>query len=643
MIRRISTKWVLTVLAAVVVPFVGFAYFVNTRISDRVSGDVVRYTLLSMAADMADRINSEIDERRLDAELLAVANPVLEWYMTGDERDESEVFLQYVQTAFDGLVRKTHAYDLVLAIDTTGRIAAANQVDARGREIEELAEQGDIDFAGEGWFQEAMGEGFAMIDCYGPGLLPTAEALAVRPTQGPANPTDYHIGFACRIEPSPGVVGPVGVVLLVVNWSLFQDQVSRVGVRRIQRVRGDPIGEDIYESSYAWIWKSDADTIIAHPRRELYGQKVSTDVGLPQLVEAASNAPAGMYPEYSFGGVGKQAAFNHCKSRGEGGFGWVVGVGANNADIYAPVAELSRLLYAATAVVLLVVVLWTMIVARRTTQPILDLQQHTRRIASGDLDARIVVDRADELGDLAIAFNRMTAELKENRDQLVRAEKDAAWREMARQVAHEIKNPLTPISLSASLLKRSRDEGSEEFDVIFDRTIELIQRQVGNMREIARDFYAFAGEHREPATVDLGQLVDEVLELNAAWAESQSVTVRREGGGGNVRADPEELRRALINLVSNALEAMPDGGELLARVSATDEEVSVEVGDTGDGLSPEVERRLFEPYFTTRSSGTGLGLAIVRRVVEDMGGRVELKNSTTGRGAVARIALPRQP
>ena len=117
--------------------------------------------------------------------------------------------------------------------------------------------------------------------------------------------------------------------------------------------------------------------------------------------------------------------------------------------------------------------------------------------------------------------------------------------------------------------------------------------------------------------------------------------LHRRGSDGCVRADPEELRRALINLISNAIEAMQEGGDLYASVLVEGDEVTIEVRDTGPGISAEVAARLFEPYFTTRSSGTGLGLAIVRRVVEDAGGRVQLENAEVGTGAVARLILPR--
>src|SRR6185436_924569 len=185
-----------------------------------------------------------------------------------------------------------------------------------------------------------------------------------------------------------------------------------------------------------------------------------------------------------------------------------------------------------------------------------------------NLDARVDTRSADELGILARSFNKMAADLESSREQLIRAEKDAAWREMARQVAHEIKNPLTPIRLSAALLKRAKDENSPEFESIFERTIDLIQRQVDNMRTIAADFSAFAGARKStPEVFDVKGLVEEVLALNAAWAQDLGVAVEARCVGANVFVDRGELRRVLINLVSNALEAMPEGGRLHVTVA----------------------------------------------------------------------------
>ena len=637
MIRRISTKWVLAVLAAVIVPFVGLAWLVNTKVSDRMAGDVVRYHLLRMATELANRIDDEIEERRKDVAFLATV-PLVSWFVAGPDNDAG-VFGYQVEGLIDSMVRQSGVYDYVMVIDRNGRVVRTNTIRADGTPLPStvIGHLEDQKYSQTRWFQDALEKGAATIDFH-----------RVQASVSDESYSGWYVGFVHRIALQPDQLEKnvqVGVILALMNWEHIQSHVSNFGRRRPTPEGEGSVGEDIYASSYAWMWASDADTIIAHPD-EIYGTRVSTLEGgaLKPLIAAARAADGGMYPEYEFKGVAKKAAFQHCRGPDQGGFGWVVGVGVDVDDIYAPVRELSRWLYTSSAVALALAVLLTVTVAHRTTRPIRELEQLTRRVGQGDLDARIDVRSNDELGQLASSFNRMTAELKENREKLVRAEKEKAWREMARQVAHEIKNPLTPISLSVGLLRRSRDEQSPEFDKILDRTIDLIQRQVENMRDVARDFYAFAGEHKDLRPVSASDILDDVLTLNEALAEERGVRLRRDpsADGELVRADADELQRALLNLVSNAIEAMPDGGDLHTRVSVEGEQVVIEIRDTGTGLSAEASQRLFEPYFTTRSSGTGLGLAIVRRIIEDMGGSVSLENSSTGRGAVARVVLPRE-
>jgi nitrogen fixation/metabolism regulation signal transduction histidine kinase len=262
-------------------------------------------------------------------------------------------------------------------------------------------------------------------------------------------------------------------------------------------------------------------------------------------------------------------------------------------------------------------------------------------VAAGDLEARIEVTSKDELGQLAEAFNSMTQELSANRTRLIQAEKEAAWREMARQVAHEIKNPLTPIQLSVTLLKRAHDERSPEFESILERTTEMVLRQVEVMRRIAGDFHAFAGEQQpQPRPLDPLVVMEEVFTLNAAWAKGLGVSMRVEGEGALVFVDPAELQRVFVNLVQNALEAMPEGGELVARFMQRSGRLRLELIDDGVGLTPETRERLFEPYFTTRTHGTGLGLAICKRIVTELGGDLALEPREDGRGTRAVVELP---
>jgi len=635
MIRRLSTKWVLAVLAAVVVPFLGFAWFVNAQLAERLSWNVARHYLVSLAGDLAGRLDDLVDERRLDIELWA-EDPLVERAL-GDYSGEEPLSVRPLKERFDRFVSRGRAFDLLLAVNAEGELVAHNSMNRLGEPIDAaiLSRFEERAYSGEEWFANAMAGDRSAVDQH---LVEMFHPLGGGAAGESPEPSDYHVGFAEPVWGPKDRILPVGVVYALLNWSVVQDELDEVGER-------DPfsgfIGADLRSSSYSWLWRDDANTIIAHKDRSLYGKRVWEDVGLPLLVQSARKGEWDLFPEYEFRDNKKNAAFKHCAGWEEGGLGWVVGIGINNEDISVTIEELSRLLVSATLVVLLIVVLWTLLIARRTTQPILDLEQGTRRVAAGDLDARIEVKGQDELAELARAFNQMTEDLQSSREKLVRAEKEAAWREMAQQIAHEIKNPLTPILLSTKLLRRARDEGSPELDEILTRTLELVERQVANMREIAKDFSDFAGARAlAPEWISADALIGDVLELEAAWAEDLKVQVVREGEGGELMVDPDRLHRVLINLVSNALEAMGDGGTLLVRAERIGDEVSIEVLDEGSGLDETARAHLFDPRFTTKSHGTGLGLAICKRVMDEMGGSIEVGPRSEGSGTRARLVLP---
>lgn len=634
-IRRLSTKWVLAVLAAVVVPFLGFAWYVNTQLAERLSWNVARHYLVSLAGDLAGRIDNLVAERRLDIELWA-EDPVIEWAL-GDRTGEEAVFVRPLEERFNRFVSRGRSFDLLLVVNAAGDVVAHNSVNRLGvpmpKEVLSRLEAWNV--SGETWFARAMAGDSSAVDQHRVEIFVGTDEAG---SGGIPNPADYHVGFSEPIWRSGDPTLPVGVVYALLNWAVVQGELDEVGER-------DPfsgfIGADLRSSSYSWLWRDDSNTIIAHKDRSLYDKRVWEDIGLPILVESARAGEWDLFPEYEFRDNKKNAAFKHCAGWDEGGLGWVVGIGINNEDISVTIEELSRLLISATIVVLLIVVLWTLFIARRTTQPILDLEQGTRRVAAGELDVRIEVKGQDELADLARAFNQMTEDLQSSREQLVRAEKEAAWREMAQQIAHEIKNPLTPILLSTKLLRRARDESSPELDEILGRTLELIERQVENMREIVKDFSDFAGARAlAPERISVDGLIGDVLELEAAWAEDLDVRIVREGECGELMVDPDRLHRVLINLVSNALESMGSGGELLVRAARSDDQISIEVLDRGSGLDETARAHLFEPHFTTKSRGTGLGLAICKRVVDELGGSIEVGPRMDGEGTCARIVLP---
>lgn len=286
-------------------------------------------------------------------------------------------------------------------------------------------------------------------------------------------------------------------------------------------------------------------------------------------------------------------------------------------------------------------------VAVRVTRPVEQLAQAAQDVAAGNWNARVEVNGRDEFSQLAESFNRMTAELLAQRERLVQAERVAAWRELARRLAHELKNPLFPLQLTVENLIRSRMQSPEQFDEVFRESSRTLLAEISNLKAIIGRFSEFSKmPHPQLQPVQVNELLRGVAQLfqaqlKADGQEPIECKLNLDGNLGAISADPELLHRALSNLVLNAMDAMPNGGTLTLTSRASDDAVGVtiEVSDTGTGLTPEECERIFTPYYTSKQHGTGLGLAIVQSVVSDHGGRISVR-SEPGRGTTFVIELP---
>ena len=279
--------------------------------------------------------------------------------------------------------------------------------------------------------------------------------------------------------------------------------------------------------------------------------------------------------------------------------------------------------------------------AERIADPVRRLTRATRRIARGDFDAQIAVRSSDELRRLVDAFNSMAAELKAQRTQLERTHRLEAWAEMARQVAHEIKNPLTPIQLSAEHLRRVHADRGEPMGEVLDSCVTAILGQVRLLRQISAEFSSFASSPTaKPAAVDVTELVAQVVDPYRTGLAGRVEILNHVAATPRVFVDRTLVARSLANIVENALHAMPGKGTLTIDASTDADSVTLRVQDTGVGMDEEALGRVFEPYFSTKTTGTGLGLPIARRNIELTGGTIEVA-SVKGAGTTVAVRLPR--
>lgn len=279
--------------------------------------------------------------------------------------------------------------------------------------------------------------------------------------------------------------------------------------------------------------------------------------------------------------------------------------------------------------------------AERIGDPVQRLTRASRRIAAGDLDQRVVARTADELQRLVEAFNSMAEELSRQRVQLERTHRLEAWAEMARQVAHDIKNPLTPIQLSAEHLRRVHKDRGAPLSPVLDACVDTILLQVRVLRQISSEFASFASTPTARlGAVALWPIVAEVVDAYRTGLPDRIVVVSEtEPDIPPVTVDRVLLGRAMTNLIENALHAMTTGGTLSVRVTRTDVRyVAIAISDTGMGMDDEALARLFEPYFSTKATGTGLGLSIARRNIELMGGDIAVE-SQPGSGTTVTLRV----
>jgi len=308
--------------------------------------------------------------------------------------------------------------------------------------------------------------------------------------------------------------------------------------------------------------------------------------------------------------------------------------------IEADIAQTIELMYgafAALGIILLLIGAW---ISVRVAAPIQQLIAATERVTEGRLETFVNIKRKDEVGELAQAFNRMTTELERSKENVAQSEREGAWKEMARQVAHEIKNPLTPMKLSVQHVEHAYESGDTNFGSVFKRVIRTLSEQIDVLTRIATEFSRF-GEmpRRRYGFVSLKKVVESAVALYDAERGRIRFVIDIPNNLPFIYADDESFRRALVNLLRNSLQATEGWGVILISAHEKNGLIHLKISDTGGGMSEETLRKAFDPNFSTKTSGMGLGLAIVKKIITEMSGTISVESSL-GKGTTFHIDLP---
>jgi len=617
----LASRFVVTLVVSAVLPLLAYGWFSLRSMREQIDEQIVRVFLPQLAADHAQQIETYL--QRTDqacAIVREIARRVLDRDVASREfRAELAAFDEQVELVPDLL---DSYLDLMLLAGPDGAVVwwrDGQRLDPAAHGRREATIPASV--AREPWFQRVQQDRGALFLPWGRSPL-LHRGLDHRSM----DPASHHLGLAIDV---PRADGPPGVLFALLRWAEVQRILDQA--REVLAARASLPSAAVFLVSRDGI-------VQAHTDRSWYGTRLEP----ASLVEEVKTATAMQRGEFVANDLSRwRVGFAPC------GLGqvrdFVVGVVVPESELFAATATFERVLLVAILVTLAVLVFWSLLASRAIVGPVRALVAATRRVATGDLAVSVPARGGPELGELAGAFNQMASELALGRERLVALKREEAWSEMARQVAHEVKNPLQPMRLAAQLLQRAQAEQDPRAETVADRLAKTVLEQTETLDRIASDFRAFAGiapAQRVAVRFDdwLAQLRDQCVGLFAG--KPLQLELHLGAGDARVAMDANAMARVFVNLLQNAIEAAPGGVRVRIASRAGDANVVVEVADDGPGVADAVLARLFEPYFTTKSSGTGLGLAICRRLVEAHGGTLRLLSSSTN-GTTFAIDLPR--
>lgn len=592
----LASRFLATLLVTCILPLLVFGWFTLGSVRGLIDDQVVSTFVPRLCADHAQKIEGRLRQiYQSCAVVREIARRALE------SPDELAAFGEQVELVPDLL---DNYLDLLVLADEGGRVAwwqDGQYLDpstrgARAARIPRVV--GD-----EAWFVRAQRERSAIF-------LPIGDApyLGDGQVARPRDPSAHHLALALDV---PRRGGGVGAMLALVRW------------QEVQRMLDDTrqaLVDAGYASAEAFLVDGEG-RVRAHTDRSLYGEMIQPKL-LRERVGSTDRGEAQFEDEL---GRAMHCGFQRLDIGGASDF--VLAVSAPTSELFAGTDAFARVFWFSIGATVFVLLVWSLAASRAIARPVGELADATRRIARGDLDVQVPAGGGRELGELAESFNGMARELAQGRERLAVAEREKAWAEMARQVAHEIKNPLTPMRMAAQLLLRARSENDPRADAVADRLARTVEAQTDELARIADDFRQFAGApSRALEQVGVDDFLCGVSAASEGLFSAGALRIEVQPGAATARVlvDPHELRRVFVNLLQNAVQAKSGGATVWLSSSVDGEFVQVRIRDDGPGLAPAVRERLFEPYFTTKTSGTGLGLAICRRIVESHGGRIRL-------------------
>jgi len=380
------------------------------------------------------------------------------------------------------------------------------------------------------------------------------------------------------------------------------------------------------------------DSLLERLAKTLDVQVANASPSAPAL--ASASAPSAT----TTANAGGELARATCRLQDNAGATLTFDVLKSTRELEDNLRDVDKAVGFAAAISALVALIAAFFLARSLSRPLAVLAREAGKVASGEarpLDVR----GSGEVHELATAFDRMLRDLSVTRRRLATASRVAAWREVARRVAHEVKNPLAPIRAAVETLRRLRARDDPRFDDYFDEATRTVLDEVHRISTIVTEFTRFARlPQPKPEDVRVDDIVRHVVQIHAAAAGDVALTFAPGRHVPNVQADRDQIIQVLTNLVQNALDATRGivGGAVTITTSSEGHDVAIGVIDNGSGIAPEIADRLFEPYATTKgASGTGLGLAIAQRIALEHNGELSyLGPSASGRGSVFRLLLP---